>query len=88
MLLASNGAEYNKLKCLENRYVIELRPYDGGPIAPTKVISIRNLNSLVSKSYHPPVSIHYLNSSIGGYAPYCSLIGMLRSSMKIIIYFF
>ena len=33
-------------------------------------------------SYHPLKSIHCLTSSIGGWAPYTSNAGMLRSSMK------
>ena len=44
--------------------------------------------SLLSRSYHPFISIHYLKISIGGWVPYTSFLGILRSSMKIAINFF
>jgi hypothetical protein len=37
------------------------------------VISHIYLNSLLSKSYQPPISIHYLNNSIAGCDPSGSL---------------
>ena len=46
-----------------------LRPYDGGPIAAMNTISYNYFNSFDSKSNQPLLSIHYLNNSIGGYAP-------------------
>lgn len=46
------------------------------PVKPTLVFSLR--------SYQYQWSSHCLSSSIGGWAPYCSLDGMFRSSTNAI----
>lgn len=71
------------LKCLWSRGVMGFLPPPGGPMAHTNEISTNLRNDPIAfLSYHPPWSIHCLTSSMGGWAPYTSKAGMLRSSMK------
>jgi len=51
-------------------------------MAETKINPSKNFYSLVSRSYHPPTSNYCLIISKGGYAPYFSLIGILKSSIN------
>lgn len=65
--------------------VTTFRPPIGGNIAAIKLIPHRCLNYLVSRSYHPPLSIHCLKSYIGGCAPYFYFCGIFKSSINITI---
>jgi len=84
---ASKGGAYRRQKCLKYLIVTAFLPPVGGSIAAINTMSCKYFYSLVSRSNHPPVSIHCRNSSIGGCAPYLSLAGMFRSSMKITMCF-
>jgi len=74
-------------KCLVNLCVnIDLPPPGGAATA----INIKLSNSLKYKaylSYTPFKSTNYLNSSIGGWAPHFSIVGILTSSTSINSFF-
>mmetsp|Transcript_18090 Transcript_18090/g.56678 ORF Transcript_18090/g.56678 Transcript_18090/m.56678 type:complete len:212 (+) Transcript_18090:3869-4504(+) len=69
-----------KLKWRRKRLVTTWRPPPGGPMHPTKAMSMILRNSSVLRSYQPCWSIHWRRSSTGGCAPYSSRLGMLTSS--------
>ncbi|KAG7256268.1 hypothetical protein CRUP_029318, partial [Coryphaenoides rupestris] len=75
LLLASSiSARASRLKWRVKRCVTGLRPPPGGPMAHAKLMSTSCLK--------PRWSIHWRSSSMGGWAPYVSNMGMFRSSMK------
>mmetsp|Transcript_17181 Transcript_17181/g.65158 ORF Transcript_17181/g.65158 Transcript_17181/m.65158 type:complete len:248 (-) Transcript_17181:1028-1771(-) len=59
-----------------------LRPPPGGPIAAATRVSSRRMKVLSSRLYQPLLSVIWRSSSMGGWAPYSSICGMLRSSTK------
>lgn len=75
-----------KWRC--RRGVIAALPPPGGPMADMKYMSSILLNgfSFDLRSYHPLWSIYCLRSSRGGYAPYSSFFGILRSSTKTVYF--
>mmetsp|Transcript_64489 Transcript_64489/g.148345 ORF Transcript_64489/g.148345 Transcript_64489/m.148345 type:complete len:214 (-) Transcript_64489:3-644(-) len=77
-----------RTKCPSIRGVINARPPPGTPMAANSVRSMTPRNGWVTslRSYHPPeggyafLSISCRKISIGGWAPYFSILGMFRSS--------
>ena len=53
---SSNSVKVSMLKCRIIRGVMWFLPPPGGPIAPTKSVSVMVLNSFSLRSYQPPLS--------------------------------
>ena len=71
------------LKCVLNLGVRGDLPPTGGAAAAINVVLITDFHYHSARSYRPFLSRKSLRSSIGGWAPYCSTVGMFMSSTKI-----
>lgn len=81
---SSNSLMVIILKCLRKRGVTGFLPPPGGPMAAMTWMSINFMAVVSFRSYQFQWSSHCLSSSIGGWAPNCSSMGMFKSSTNAI----
>ena len=81
---SSNSLMVIMLKCLRKRGVTGFLPPPGGPMAAIIWMSINFMGVVSLRSYQFQWSSHCLRSSIGGWAPNCSNMGIFKSSTNTI----